>query len=54
MGVGALELVLNGSPAYRCVYIVKFADTLFVLHSFIKTTNRTDRHAMPWLWRNRA
>lgn len=46
VGVGALELVINGSPAYRCVYIVKFANTLFVLHSFIKTTNRTDRHAM--------
>lgn len=46
VGPGALELVLNGSPAYRCVYIVKFADTLFVLHSFIKTTNRTDRRAM--------
>lgn len=46
VGAGALELVINGSPAYRCVYIVKYADTLFVLHSFIKTTNRTDRHAM--------
>lgn len=46
VGAGAIELIINGSPAYRCVYIVKYADTVFVLHSFVKTTNTTDRHAM--------
>lgn len=46
VGVGAIELIINGSPAYRCIYIAKYADTIFVLHSFVKTTNRTDRHAM--------
>lgn len=46
MGARALELIINGSPAYRCIYIAKYADTIFVLHSFVKTTNRTDRHAM--------
>lgn len=45
-GAGAIELIINGSPAYRCVYIVKYANTVFVLHSFVKTTNATDRHAM--------
>lgn len=46
IGAGAIELIINGSPAYRCIYIAKYADTIFVLHSFVKTTNRTDRHAM--------
>lgn len=46
VGAGAIELIINGSPAYRCVYIAKYADMVVVLHSFVKTTNRTDRHAM--------
>lgn len=46
VGAGVIELIINGSPAYRCIYIAKYADTIFVLHSFIKTTNGTDRHAM--------
>ena len=46
VGTGAIELIINGSPAFRCVYVVKFADMIVVLHSFVKTTNRSDRHAM--------
>jgi len=46
VGAGAIELIINGSPAFRCVYIVKYADTVFVLHSFTKTTNIVDRPAM--------
>lgn len=46
VGAGAIELIINGSPAYRCVYIAKYADMIVVLHAFVKTTNRTDRHAM--------
>lgn len=46
VGAGVIELIINGSPAYRCIYIAKYADTIFVLHSFVKTTHRTDRHAM--------
>ncbi|WP_256597903.1 type II toxin-antitoxin system RelE/ParE family toxin [Pseudomonas sp. XWY-1] len=45
VGAGAIELIINGSPAFRCVYVAKFADMVVVLHSFIKTTNRSDRHA---------
>jgi len=45
-GAGAIELIINGSPAFRCVYVAKFADMVVVLHSFVKTTNRSDRHAM--------
>ncbi|PYG76117.1 MULTISPECIES: type II toxin-antitoxin system RelE/ParE family toxin [unclassified Pseudomonas] len=44
VGAGAIEL--NGSPAFRCVYVAKYADMVVVLHSFVKTTNRSDRHAM--------
>jgi len=46
VGAGAIELIINGSPAFRCVYVAKFADMVVVLHSFVKTTNRSDRHAM--------
>ncbi len=46
VGAGAIELIINGSPAFRCVYVAKFADMVVVLHAFVKTTNRPDRHAM--------
>lgn len=28
------------------MYVAKFADMVVVLYSFVKTTNRSDRHAM--------
>lgn len=40
-----IELKINGSPAFRCVYIAK-NDLVIVLHSFKKTTNGVDRQAM--------
>ncbi len=46
IGAGIIELKINGSPAFRCVYIAKFLDAVFVLHSFEKTTNGVDRKAM--------
>ncbi|WP_259677125.1 MULTISPECIES: type II toxin-antitoxin system RelE/ParE family toxin [Pseudomonas] len=46
MGLGAIEFIINGSPAFRCVYVAKYADMVVVLHSIVKTTNRSDRHAM--------
>ena len=46
VGIGAVELIENGRPAYRTVYVAKFADTVFILHSFTKTTNGVDRKAM--------
>ena len=42
VGPGAIELIENGSPAYRAVYCAKYLDTLFVLHAFEKTTNGVD------------
>lgn len=46
VGSGAVELIINGSPAFRCIYIVKYQDAVIVLHSFVKTTNGTDQKAM--------
>lgn len=46
VGAGVIELKLNGSPAYRCLYITKYLETVIVLHSFSKTTNGVDRQAM--------
>ena len=49
VGAGVIELKINGSPAFRCVYIAKFVNTVIVLHSFTKTTNGVDRQAMKTL-----
>lgn len=43
---GVIELIENGSPAFRAVYCAKHLDTVFVLHAFTKTTNGTDRKAI--------
>ncbi|EHG4045374.1 type II toxin-antitoxin system RelE/ParE family toxin [Salmonella enterica] len=45
IGIGVIELKINGSPAYRCTYVAKYLDTVVVLHSFKKTTNGVDRQA---------
>ena len=46
VGIGAVELIENGRPSFRTIYVAKFVDTVFILHSFIKTTNGVDRQAM--------
>ena len=46
VGIGAVELIENGRPAYRTIYVAKFADTVFILHSLTKTTNEVDKQAM--------
>lgn len=46
IGSGVIELKKNGSPAYRCVYVAKSKDVVYVLHAFTKTTNGVDRKAM--------
>ena len=42
LGDGLLELKINGSPAYRCVYNNKLPGRVVVVHSFKKTTNGPD------------
>jgi phage-related protein len=46
VGAGVVELIINGSPAFRCLYVTKYEDTVIVIHSFTKTTNGVDQHAM--------
>lgn len=46
IGPGVIELIENGSPAFRLMYCAKHLDTVYVLHAFTKTTNGVDRHAM--------
>jgi len=43
LGEGLIELKINGSPAYRCVYYNKLPKQVVVVHSFKKTTNGPDR-----------
>jgi phage-related protein len=43
VGAGVVELKINGSPAFRCVYVAKYLDAVVVLHSFTKTTNEDYR-----------
>lgn len=43
VGPGAIELIENGSPAYRAIHCCKYLDTVYVLHAFEKTTNGVDR-----------
>lgn len=42
LGDGLIELKVNGSPAYRCVYTMKQPGKVIVLHTFAKTTNGAD------------
>jgi len=46
VGKGAVELIENGRPAYRTIYVAKFKNTVYILHSFTKTTNGVDKKAM--------
>lgn len=46
VGQGTYELIENGSPAFRALYCAKFADTIFILHAFTKTTNPVDKKEM--------
>lgn len=46
VGLGAIELIENGRPAFRTIYVAKFNDVVYILHSFTKTTNGVDRQAM--------
>ena len=42
LGDGVIQLKINGSPAYRCVYTMKQPGKVIVLHTFVKTTNGPD------------
>ena len=42
-GTGVIELKINGSPAYRCMYAVKKNGDVVVLHVTSKTARGQDR-----------
>lgn len=42
LGDGVIELKVNGSPAFRCVYTMKVPGKVIVLHTFAKTTEGSD------------
>lgn len=46
VGIGAIELIENGRTAHRTIYVAKFEEAVYILHSFTKTTNGVDRRAM--------
>lgn len=46
VGQGVIELIENGKPAYRTLYVDKFEGHVYVLQSFTKTTDGVDHQAM--------
>lgn len=42
LGKGVLELVKNGRPAYRLIYVIS-SNVIHVLHAFSKTSDGTDK-----------
>ena len=46
VGTGSIELIENGSPAFRAIYCAKWLNTVYILHAFTKTKNGVDRAAL--------
>lgn len=44
IGTGVLEIRINhASDAYRVIYVAKFANTVYVLHCFMKKSEKTSK-----------
>lgn len=44
VGAGAYEVrVRDASGAFRAIYVAKFADAVYVLHAFMKKTQKTGK-----------
>jgi phage-related protein len=43
VGAGATELRLHHENEYRVLYVAKFSEGVYVLHAFVKKTQRTGR-----------
>lgn len=41
VGTGAMEIRIHVRGAWRIIYVAKFEDTVYVLHSFQKKTKKT-------------
>ena len=43
VGAGAYEIRVRAGNQYRVIYVAKFAESVYVLHSFVKTTPKTSK-----------
>ena len=43
VGAGAYEIRVRQGNQYRVIYVAKFAESVYVLHSFIKTSPKTSK-----------
>jgi phage-related protein len=43
VGAGVTELRIHHESEYRVLYVAKFAEGVYVLHAFVKKTQRTAR-----------
>jgi phage-related protein len=43
VGLGANELRVRTTDAYRVIYVAKFSEAVYVLHAFQKKTRKTTR-----------
>lgn len=41
VGAGVMELRVHHENEYRVIYVAKFAEAVYVLHAFVKKTQRT-------------
>lgn len=43
VGVGVKEIRIRVEKAYRVLYVAKFAEAVYVLHGFVKKTQKTPK-----------
>lgn len=43
VGAGAYEIRVREGRQYRVIYVAKFSESVYVLHSFVKTTPKTSK-----------
>ena len=43
VGAGTYEIRVRAGNQYRVIYVAKFAESVYVLHSFIKTSPKTSK-----------
>ena len=44
VGQGAIEIRIHGQVEHRVIYVAKFDTAVYVLHAFVKKTQRTPPH----------
>ena len=44
IGAGAMEIRIHEKGEFRIVYVAKFEESVYVLHSFQKKTQKTRKH----------